>query len=194
MGIACWVHHWGDAHEQEKDLLARALISHGMESAPLNQDRPGGPGVCIFDEITGQLRDFLQFVSCAGREHVIAIATREALRNGERGWDLLQAGTSDVLIWSDLDHVVRQVKARLERWISIEQLLARACAAGIVIAESPVWLATLRTIAEIARFSDASVLILGETGTGKEVVARLIHQFDSRPDKREFVVLDCSAI
>ena len=52
MGIACWVHHWGDAHEQEKDLLARALISHGMESAPLNQDRPGGPGVCIFDEIT----------------------------------------------------------------------------------------------------------------------------------------------
>jgi transcriptional regulator with GAF, ATPase, and Fis domain len=193
MGIGCWVHYWGAASEHEKDLLAKALVRHGIESAPLNQDSPGGPGVCIFDEITGQLRDFLQFVSCAGRQRIIAIAKLEALRNGEGGWDLLQAGASDVLVWSDLDHVIRQVKARLERWISIEQLLARACAAGVV-AESPVWLATLRRIAEIARFSDTSVLILGETGTGKEVVARLIHQLDSRPDKREFVVLDCSTV
>jgi len=194
MGIGCWVHYWGDASEQEKDLLAKALVRHGIESAPLNQDRPGGPGVCIFDEITGQLRDFLQFVSCAGRERIIAIARLEALRNREGGWDLLQAGASDVLVWSDLDHVVRQVKARLERWISIEQLLAGACVAGGVLAESPVWLDTLRRIAEIARFSDASALILGETGTGKEVIARLIHQLDSRPNKREFVVLDCSTI
>ncbi len=194
MGIGCWVHCWGDASEQQKDLLTKALVRHGIESAPLNQDRPGGPGVCIFDEITGQLRDFLQFVSCAGRERIIAIARLGALRNGEGGWDLLQAGASDVLVWSDLDHVVRQVKARLERWISLEQLLAGPCVAGVVVAESPVWLATLRRIAEIARFSNASTLILGETGTGKEVVARLIHQLDSRPNKREFVVLDCSTI
>ena len=193
MGIGCWVHYWGDASEQEKSLLAKALVKHDIETAPLDQDRPSGPGICIFDEITGRLRDFLQFVSCAGRQRIIAIAKLEALRNGERGWELLQAGASDVLVWSDLDHVVRQVKARLERWISIEQLLAGACAAGVV-AESPVWLATLRRISEIARFSDTSVLILGETGTGKEVAARLIHQLDSRPNKRELVVLDCSAI
>jgi transcriptional regulator with GAF, ATPase, and Fis domain len=174
MGIGCWVHCWGDASEQQKDLLAKALVRNGIESVSLNQDRPGGPGVCILDEITGQLRDFLQSVSCAGRERIIAIAKLEALRNGEGGWDLLQAGASDVLVWSDLDHIVRQVKARLERWISIEQLLAGPCVAGVVVAESPVWLATLRRIAEIARFSGASALILGETGTGKEVVARLI--------------------
>ena len=194
MGIGCWVHCWGDASEQQKDLLAKALVRHGIESASLNQDRPAGPGVCILDEITGQLRDFLQFVSCAGRERIIAIAKLEALRNGEGGWDLLQAGASDVLVWSDLDHIVRQVKARLERWISIEQLLLGPSVTGVIVAESPVWLATLRRIAEIARFSDASALILGETGTGKEVVARLIHQLDSRPNKREFVILDCSTI
>jgi len=194
MGIGCWVHYWGSASDQEKDSFVKGLARHGIEPAPLNQDRPSGPGVCIFNEITGEFRDFLQFVSCFGRERIIAIASLKALRDGEGGWDLLQAGASDVLVWSDLDHVVRQVKARFERWVSIEQLLEGASVSDVVIAESPAWLATLRSIVEIARFSDTSVLVLGETGTGKEVVAQLIHQLDSRPNKREFVVLDCSTV
>jgi transcriptional regulator with GAF, ATPase, and Fis domain len=38
------------------------------------------------------------------------------------------------------------------------------------------------------------VLLLGETGTGKEEIARLIHDLDSRESKGEFVILDCSTI
>jgi transcriptional regulator with GAF, ATPase, and Fis domain len=38
------------------------------------------------------------------------------------------------------------------------------------------------------------VLILGETGTGKELVARLIHTLDPRPGKRDLVVLDCATV
>jgi transcriptional regulator with GAF, ATPase, and Fis domain len=193
MGIGCWVHYCGDAPEREKNSFATALVEHGVEILSFNPGKPNGPGVCLFDEMTGQLRDFLQSASCDGRERIIAVARPEALRNGEEGWDLLRAGASDMLIWSDPNHVAGQVKARLERWISIEQLLADTCLADVV-AESPVWLATLRRVAEIARFSDTSALILGETGTGKEVVARLIHQLDPRPSKRDFVVLDCSAI
>ena len=41
--------------------------------------------------------------------------------------------------------------------------------------------------------SDATILITGETGTGKEVLAEEIHNFSARKDK-PFIVIDCAAI
>lgn len=41
--------------------------------------------------------------------------------------------------------------------------------------------------------TDASILIVGENGAGKEMVARTIHQFSSRPEQ-PFIVINCAAI
>jgi transcriptional regulator with GAF, ATPase, and Fis domain len=60
--------------------------------------------------------------------------------------------------------------------------------------QSPAWIRALRQVIEIARFTDASVLIMGESGTGKELVARLIHTLDPRPNKSDLVVSDCTTI
>jgi len=194
MDIDLWVHSWGDASEEKNGLLREALVRQGVKAVPSPWDPPGKSGVCIYGEITPELRDFVQAMSGAGREPFIAIAEARHCPNGTGDWDLLRAGASDVLVWSDPDQVARQIKARFERWLSVEQLMEEPTVSELVVAKSPVWRTILRDIVEIARFSDATVLILGESGTGKEVVARLIHLLDPRPNKHDLVLLDCSTV
>jgi DNA-binding NtrC family response regulator len=62
----------------------------------------------------------------------------------------------------------------------------------ILIGESPAFLEVAKKIPLIAPY-DATVLISGETGTGKEVCARSIHQLSQRAN-REFVAVNCGSI
>lgn len=61
-----------------------------------------------------------------------------------------------------------------------------------VVAESSAMQGVLETV-EIAAPTLANVLVSGETGTGKEVIARAIHALGPRGDKR-FVPVNCGAI
>jgi len=49
-------------------------------------------------------------------------------------------------------------------------------------------------VVEMAAFTDLSVLITGASGTGKELVARLVHSLDRRPNKGELVLVDCTTV
>lgn len=193
MDIGCWVSSWGIPKE-DQDALIAALARQSVKVEPFQQDSPAPLGVCIFHDTTPELCSFIQAVSRAGLNCIIAVASSRAPRGREGQWDLLQAGASDMLVWANPDCTARQIQARFERWLSVEQLMAEPTVAELVVAKSPHWRMTLRDIVEIARFSYASVLIQGETGTGKEVVAQLIHMLDSRPNKRDLVVLDCSTV
>lgn len=61
-----------------------------------------------------------------------------------------------------------------------------------MIGESPAFQALMKS-AQIVAPTDASVLVLGETGTGKELIARAIHDMSERKD-RTFVKVNCPAI
>jgi DNA-binding NtrC family response regulator len=63
---------------------------------------------------------------------------------------------------------------------------------GPLIGVSPAMQDVYRLV-ELAAPSPAPVLVLGETGTGKELVARTIHQLSQRA-KGPFVAVNCSAI
>src|SRR5271168_4944265 len=61
-----------------------------------------------------------------------------------------------------------------------------------LIGSSPKFRALLTDVARVAPV-DSAVLIQGETGTGKEVIARAIHDAGPRRNQR-FVALNCAAI
>ena len=80
---------------------------------------------------------------------------------------------------------LRQEVTELRRQVQSQQGIA------LLIGISPKMEALKKTIAQIAP-ADCSVLILGETGTGKELVAKTIHQLSNRAARR-FLAINCGA-
>jgi transcriptional regulator with GAF, ATPase, and Fis domain len=150
--------------------------------------------VLAFDTPTPAVADRLRAVARGQPGRVLAVATSgQAL--GADSWALLRAGASDACTWRDGDTTAtRHVAERLRRWQTIDGLLACRHVRDFLVGDSPAWQATLRDTVEVARFTSASVLITGESGTEKERVAQLIHELDPRRGKKKLVVLDCSTV
>jgi formate hydrogenlyase transcriptional activator len=87
---------------------------------------------------------------------------------------------------ADLKDQLAEEKLYLEDEIRTEQNF------GEIIGDDPTFRRILDQLATVAP-TDASVLILGETGTGKELIARAIHDLSGRRE-RTFVKLNCAAI
>jgi transcriptional regulator with PAS, ATPase and Fis domain len=61
-----------------------------------------------------------------------------------------------------------------------------------IVGQSKAMRGVLKQILQVAK-TDSTVLILGETGTGKELIAQSIHQHSKRKEK-DFIALNCAAI
>ncbi|MRX06427.1 PEP-CTERM-box response regulator transcription factor [Pseudoduganella sp. FT25W] len=61
-----------------------------------------------------------------------------------------------------------------------------------IISRDPAMLKVCRSVEKVAP-SSASVMLLGDSGSGKELLARGLHQLSTRHDKR-FVAINCAAI
>jgi two-component system response regulator HydG len=92
---------------------------------------------------------------------------------------------------SKLDRVVRLLEVNQENRILREQLRSRPGFAGL-IGVSPKMQRVYRLIEKVSQHN-YPVLILEESGTGKELVARSIH-FSGLRKARPFVPVDCSAL
>ncbi|MGB9032884.1 MAG: sigma 54-interacting transcriptional regulator [Acidobacteriaceae bacterium] len=87
----------------------------------------------------------------------------------------------------------KQAEQSLEREnIALRQEVSEASMFEEVIGSSVPLRAVLSRVAKVAN-ADSTVLILGETGTGKELIARAIHRL-SRRASRAFVTVNCASI
>jgi DNA-binding NtrC family response regulator len=169
-------------------LLARKGVSIVTEIG-----QSDGFALVIFDRLCPQVLDEVR--DAARQAMTLAIAIGPALPAPSATWAVLEAGASDLLLWPALlPASADEVSCRLLRWQSVQAQLDSEPVRRRVAGGSPAWLGLLRSVIDVARFTQSSVLITGETGTGKEQIAHLIHELDHRPDRGELVVLDCTTV
>jgi len=104
-------------------------------------------------------------------------------------WDYIEKGSSVKDITLSL---VRALEYRKQKTSLGSQVGVVALKRENIVGNSPKLTACLDLVARAAG-SEAGVLILGETGSGKELFARAVHQNSKRADK-PFVVVDCASL
>ena len=187
-----WMHFSNSPHSFDEDELRQALGRAGVNLSSRESNPAAEPCVIFFSQVDDLLYKQMRELSWAGRR-VLAVASSAQLITGGVSWALLQSGAADILCW-ERGAAARQIAARLERWQAIDGIVASPVVADNLVGRSAVWRMVLRQCVELGRFSSTPVLIMGETGTGKELAARLIHTLDARPGKGELIVVDCTTI
>src|SRR5262249_24026443 len=113
----------------------------------------------------------------------------EAIKRG--AWDFVSKPFQIDELLHVLQAALEQRRLKSENAYLRAQLDARYSFTGIIGKSRP--MARLFQMLETVASTNSTILITGETGTGKEVVARAIHQSSPRRQQR-FVALNCSAI
>lgn len=116
----------------------------------------------------------------------------------ESAIEAMKLGAYDYLIkpfkLSEVEAVLRRAaekKQLQEENIALRRMVGQGDAAAVVLGESKAMRFVFEMVKRVAA-SDAPVLISGETGTGKGLVARAMHQASPRAD-HPFLVINCSA-
>jgi DNA-binding NtrC family response regulator len=158
------------------------LTSHRVDAVLLDLRMPGGlDGIEVLRKIRSDA-------------HPPPVTVLTAFASADNTIEAMRLGA--------FDHLTKpigrdQLRSLLERMLPRPEALAGsdsapAQAAGALIGTSEGMRRVQKTIG-LAADSDATVLILGETGTGKELVARALHAHGGRKAK-PFIAVNCAAI
>ncbi len=163
-----------------------AIDKNTFDAAIIDLKMPGGSGWDVIDK----LRD-----SSPETEYVISTghgSMDDAIRAVRMGaYDFLPKPVSLFEISSVLQRIGEK-KALQNKTVALETRLQRAEGLSNLVGTSAPMLRVQKLIDKIAP-TDSAVLILGETGTGKEMVARRIHEQSDRHDA-PFVPVNCGAL
>jgi formate hydrogenlyase transcriptional activator len=210
-------------HDEKSGKLIRQALDFPLRKWPLGANEinpandPGGkallerqPLIFTKDEMQGLPAGITDHLLAEGLQSLCCVPLLRP--KGPQGVLILGSTRADAFKTDDLtllDQVAAQLAIALENARAareVEQLRSRLeqdqrhlegetrtqLHFEEIIGESPALQQMLGQVAIVAA-SDATVLILGETGTGKGLIARSIHRASKRKD-RSFITLHCAAI
>jgi len=187
-GLAELLSTWGYEVEQAidgKDALERAP-AFGPAVVIADLVMPGLDGVALLKPLA-ELNPNTAVILLTG--HATVETAVSAMREG--AYDYLTKPLDSRRLRVLLDKAVERGEMLREETL-LRRQLKESLGIGPILGASPPMQEVYRLI-ELAAASSAPVLITGETGTGKELVARTIHQMSARA-KGPFVAVNCSAI
>lgn len=189
---------------QDRDL--RYTWVYNVQEGWSESDYLGKTDEEIFGpDVGAQMRDMKQAVldSGQGRRQEFTLTTRGKTYHCDITIEpLLGAGGEvqgvncaciDITHLREVTEELRLAKEKLsEEKLYLEEAIDTELGFGEIIGRSSALRAVMQKVARVAP-SDATVLVLGETGTGKELVARELHHRSSRREK-SFIKVNCAAI
>ena len=189
-----WLVVSGSRAERLAASALQSLRGAGVDAQLLAAGGVAGYAIVLFDAVTPALLELVEGLVGGGVDRILGVSCGHDTVDGADPWRLLAAGASDVFAYDRAARWSARVAARFDRWQRVDGLASSREVRDRLIGNSPRWRAAIRDAIEAACFTDAPVLLTGETGTGKELVARLVHSLDSRKKKRDLVVVDCTTI
>jgi formate hydrogenlyase transcriptional activator len=170
--------------------LAREFIRSGfrvLDRESHEVDIHGNPKV-ILNSMIGTVENGMLVHTWGIQRDITEKVKLEAAR--QKAEDALHQKVTQL---QEVTEELRVAKEKLaEEKLYLEEAIDTELGFGEIIGRSSAMKEVMQKVAKVAP-SDATALLLGETGTGKELVARAIHRM-SRREGNSFIKLNCAAI
>src|SRR5712671_1256804 len=195
------------------DAIPQAIVVLDPSGAPVyaNQATLDYTGLAAKDVISPHFRErmFLpddlerfrdERKAALGRGVPFEAELRARRKDGEYRWFLIRYNPfrneqGQLARWyatgTDIDDRVRAEERTRNENLALREQIDRDSMFEDIVGSSEVLRKVLRQVTKVA-LSDSTVLILGETGTGKELIARAIHK-QSKRASRAFIGVNCAA-
>ena len=190
MGSRVWLKTFPSAEPRIEDVVRNVLCQRFEVSG----DTDAHYGVAVLTRIgPDSVAELTELTRRSQALVLLAPGTHAPL---EAKWELLAAGASDVMECpcAAEAELGSSILARLHRWSQIDAIADDRRVRRSLVGESRAWRKLVRQVIEVAQFSHSNVLLLGQTGTGKEHIAGLVHELDVRQGKADFVIVDCTTL